>query len=302
MAAELASPAPSSDRGAHQYGVRHLDTIEDQRARFGASVFTQVINLDRSPDRLATIKSYLEAAHIPFQRFSGIEGRALDLDNDAKLKPMLDLKAWVRGHHRNPTRADIGCYLSHYYALEAFLAQDKPLGLILEDDAAFAPDLIEKIIPAIDGAAAWDILRLHARHPGPLTPRVWYNNGTSLRSFVGRPAGTTAYMVNRKAAARMLKHLIPARRMIDWTFDQSHLMNLRLRALTPMPVSLQKVQSTRDGIKPNRSWLEKQTDRPLAPRWSLPFTRTWDEVQRLVYTLFIDGGLVALIAPPAKPR
>lgn len=274
----------------------------DARTRFAAQVFTQVINLDRSPDRLATIKGYLEAAEIPFVRFSGIEGRTLDLEGDEGVKHMLDLKAWVRGHHRNPTRADIGCYLSHYYVLQAFLAQDKPLGLVLEDDAAFGAGLVDHVVHAVDDASSWDILRLHARHPGPMLPRVWYNKDLALRSFIGRPAGTTAYMVNRRAAERMLKHLMPARRMIDWTFDQSHLMNIRLRALTPMPVKLQKVQSTRDGIKPNRTWLEKQTDRPLLPRWSLPFTRTWDEVRRLFYALFLDGGLVAMLAGPKRPR
>lgn len=265
-------------------------------ARFNAAVFTQVLNLDRSPERLAVIDAHLTAAGLAYTRFPAVDGRRLDLANDPEIRAMVDLPGWIGRHHRNPTAADVGCYLSHFRAINLFLAQDKPFGLIFEDDAAFAPDFVEHVTPAIEDAGAWDILKLHARHPGPLVTRRSYEGGVSLCSFLARHAGATAYMINRAAAAKMVKHLVPAVKMIDWAYDQGHVMNLRVRALAPMPVTLQETPSTRESMTgKKRSWIERQTDRPILPRWQLPFRRAADECHRMTFNLIGDGGLKAVL-------
>lgn len=275
--------------------------------RFNALVFTQVLNLDRSPERLAAIDTGLRAAGIAYARFPAVDGRGLNLAEDPEIRAMFDLKGWARRHHRNPTPADIGCYLSHFHALEQVLAQDKPFGLIFEDDAAVAADFIAATLPAVEDAQAWDILKLHARHPGPLVVRRRYGAGPHLCSFVTRHAGATAYMVGHEAAARMLRHMVPAVKMNDWVYDEGHKMNLRVRTLSPAPVALQEVRSTiepeRAGAAPGRakrSWIERQTDRPILPRWQLPFRRVGDACHRLWYNLIPDGGLRALVGGPDK--
>jgi glycosyl transferase, family 25 len=271
-------------------------------APFNARVFTQVLNMDRSAARLATIDAYLKGAGVDYQRFSAIDGSKLDMAAP-EIKAMFDLDAWVRGHHRNPTNADVGCYLSHYRALETFLTQDKPFGLIFEDDATIPADFIEKVNFALNDAEAWDILKLHVRHPGPLVLRHTYRDDVRLFSFLVRHAGGTAYIVTRSAAAKMLRHMKPARRMIDWTYDEGHRMNLRVRTIAPMIVGLQPVPTTRDtGMNRKRSWIERQSDRPLLPRWSLPFRRLGDDFYRLVFNLFGDGGLRALLLGPDQPK
>lgn len=271
--------------------------------RFNALVFTQVINLDRSPARLASIARALDGAGVAFVRLSASDGRQLDLARDPEVTGLFDLKAWMRRHHRNPTPADIGCYLSHYRAIGAFLAQPKPFGLIFEDDADVSADIIEALLPALADARSWDILKLHARHPGPLIARHVYANGRTLASFVVKHAGATGYAVQRHAAERMLRHLRPAVRMIDWAYDEGHVMNLRVRALSPFPVGLQTVASTIEverGDKGKRSWIERHADRPLAPRWALPFRRFVDDIHRLSFNLFQDGGLQALMFGPKR--
>lgn len=271
-------------------------------ATFNARVFTQVLNMDRSTARLATIDAYLKAAHVDYQRFSAIDGSKLDM-TAPEIKAMFDLDAWVRGHHRNPTNADVGCYLSHYRAIEAFLAQDKPFGLIFEDDATIPADFAQKVSYALDDAKAWDILKLHVRHPGPLVLRHTYRDDVKLCSFLVRHAGGTAYIVTRAAAAKMLRHMKPARRMIDWTYDEGHRMNLRVRTIAPMIIGLQPVPTTRDtGMDRQRSWIERQTDRPLLARWALPFRRVGDDFYRLLFNLFGDGGLRALLLGPDQPK
>ena len=262
-------------------------------------LFTQIINLDRSPERLAVLAAQLEGEHIAFTRFPAYDGRALDLDNDPLVTDLFDLDMWKKRHHRNPISADIGCYLSHYHALKTFLAQGKALGLILEDDAQLDAGFAATIAPAILGHKDWDILKLHARHPGPRITRRTYDNGARLCSFITKHSGATAYVVTKHAARKMLAHMEPAVKMNDWVYDEGHKMGLRVRTLNPMPVGLQAVPSTieTESARQNkkRSWLEKHTDRPILPRWSLPFRRIGDDAHRIAYNLFWDGGLAALL-------
>ena len=271
--------------------------------RFAHLVFAQVINLDRSPERLAAVARGLGRAGVAFERLPAVDGRKLDLDGDPEVQRLIDRRAWMRRHHRNPTAADIGCYLSHLHALDRFLAQPRPLGLILEDDADVAPDFIASVAPAVADVLSWDILKLHVRHPGPLIPRRAYRDGPVLCSLVTRHAGATAYMVTKAAAARMREHMVPAVKMNDWTYDEGHKMRLRVRTLAERPVGLQPVDSTIEtdrGAPRRRSWLERQTDRPLLPRWQMPFRRTADAVHRLWYNLVTDGGLRAMMAGPER--
>jgi glycosyl transferase, family 25 len=275
----------------------------DEIERFNSLVLTQVINMDRSTDRLAVVDGYLSAAGVAYQRQVGVDGKKLDLEGDAELTKMVDLKGWMRRHHRNPSPADVGCYLSHFNAIKTFYEQrEKPLGLIFEDDAAVQPDFIASVLPAVEDVQSWDILKLHARHPGPLVVRKVYNDDVSLCSYIARHAGGTAYVITHEAAKKMLKHLMPAVKMIDWAHDEGHVMNLRVRTLKPEPVTLQDVVSTRETLKKKRSWLERQTDRPILPRWQLPFRRAADEVHRFTFNMFQDGGLKAMLSRPERTR
>lgn len=272
--------------------------MQHAASAINAQTHTQVINLDRSPERFEVISAELETNGITFDRFSAFDGRALDLDNDPVVTELFDLEMWQRRHHRNPIPADIGCYLSHFHSIRTFLEQDKPLGMIFEDDATLVDDFAAQIAPVIADHENWDILKLHARHPGALVTRKNYSNGTRLCSFITKHAGATCYVINKAAGAKMLNHMTPAVKMNDWVYDEGHKMKLRVRTLSPMPVSLQPVASTIevDRDKSKRSWIEKHTDKPLAPRWSLPFRRIGDNLHRVSYNLFADGGLSALMS------
>lgn len=269
---------------------------------FNRSVFTQVINLDESEDRLAAIAGELDRVGIAHSRHKAVDGRVLDLETDPLATARVDLAMWRKRHHRNPLAAEVGCYLSHVQCLEAFLAGDKPLGFIMEDDAQLADDFVDRVLPAVLKAEDWDILKLHARHPGPLVTRRIYTPQSRLCSFVTRHAGAAAYIVNRRAANRMLTHLQPAIKAYDWVYDDGHRMGLRVRTLGPMPVTLRAVPSTIEvhRKKPRRTGLERHSDRPLLPRWSLPFRRMGDGVFRLIYNLLQDGGLLATVSAPKR--
>ncbi|MBU6375921.1 MAG: glycosyltransferase family 25 protein, partial [Bdellovibrionales bacterium] len=80
-----------------------------------------LINLDRSPERLAKMVEGFQALGVPFQRVSAVYGP------EAIIPP---------GIHCSPhfTLGELGCVLSHRRCYEEILKSDKPWGLIFEDD------------------------------------------------------------------------------------------------------------------------------------------------------------------------
>lgn len=123
---------------------------------------TYVINLDGSHERLALISSQLEMQGIPYERIAAFDGRALSLHEF----PNYDDKA-ARAFMGRPMRGgEVGCYLSHLKALQAFLESGEEVCLILEDDATLASGIRQVIEGIIAWTAAqqldWDVVNLGA--------------------------------------------------------------------------------------------------------------------------------------------
>ncbi|MEM8935573.1 MAG: glycosyltransferase family 25 protein [Pseudomonadota bacterium] len=261
-----------------------------------------VINLDRSPDRLARISRQLDAARIPFQRFAGVDGGDIN-DKDDSHAGLVDTAHWGAFHHRNPLAAEIGCYLSHIGAMRAFLESKQTLALVLEDDAeipAALSDLLDALRRERD---QWDLVKLHATHPGPQPRRAQLTPDYSLTSYVTRSACSTAYCLSKPAAATLIDYLLPARLPFDHVFDRNFDHGLKTRGVAPMPIGTGRVASVinqdRDVPRPLTHGLG---DRPLLPKWRTPFYRLWTESRRLIYNLFVDGGLRALLVNAFQNR
>jgi glycosyl transferase, family 25 len=91
---------------------------------------TFLINLDRSPARLADMTVRLQGVGLPFTRIEAVDGRALSDEQRAAYDSDLAL-AWF-----GLTMLDneLACYHSHLKALRTFVDSGAGYGLILEDD------------------------------------------------------------------------------------------------------------------------------------------------------------------------
>ncbi len=94
---------------------------------------TYVLNLDRSVARWERISAALAAQGIEPLRVPAVDGRAIDLAQVA------DDAACRREMGRSLQPGEVGCFLSHLRALEAFLATGDAHAVVLEDDAVPAP-------------------------------------------------------------------------------------------------------------------------------------------------------------------
>ena len=91
-----------------------------------------VINLDRSPQRLALVRDRFEPTGIEISRFAGIDA-ALQAD---RVAAAVDQTSFENYMHRPATPGEVGCALSHFALWDRLAESDAEAFLILEDDAA----------------------------------------------------------------------------------------------------------------------------------------------------------------------
>lgn len=209
-----------------------------------------LINLGRSPERLAAADAALRAAGVVYARVEGVDGRALDakaLRTAAnRVRFRLIYGAW-------PSAGTIGCALSHQAVYRRMLAEDVPLALVFEDDIAIPdPEAFRRTVEAIaqdnDPAVpmAW---RLEHR---PTDPPVAGEGFWPAKPGV---CGACAYAVNL-AGARLLARLNRAP-IVALADDWPRFGRLGLRALTawPAPCRESGVDSTiGKGARTRPSW------------------------------------------------
>jgi glycosyl transferase, family 25 len=236
-------------------------------------VATFLINLDRSPERLAAMASQLEALQMPFTRVAAVDGRQISADD------RVDAQRYRRRHGREVRPGEIGCYLSHLAAMQAFLATDASHALILEDDATLLPALPDVLARAIsrEVVGTWDVLKLESRRTGfKLALLQLTTHALCVNLF--RSTGAAGYVLSRHAAQVYLDKLLPIGQPFDHAFDRGWFLGLRMREVAPLVVSGQMCANADQSTIANAP-VVKLTG--LAKLPSLAF-RTMTETMRVV--------------------
>lgn len=195
---------------------------------------TWVINLDRAPERWARISARLQALGLPYTRLAAVDARAFTPEQAAQL----DVAAYRRRHGKEPVPGELGCYLSHVEAMRRLLASDAPMALILEDDVLPHDSLPAVLRGLAAQAARWDVVKLSGVHSGTPLPLAEVSPGHRLAVMLTQCTGSSAYVLNRRAAERYLdpaRGLLPMQLPYDHVFDQGWRFGLKVRLVTPTP-------------------------------------------------------------------
>lgn len=189
-----------------------------------------LINLPHAADRLSHAKAQLEQAGIPYSVVEAINGKALSYPHLQFNEPGYQLK---QGRRR--VDPEVGCYLSHMKAIQAFLDTGEKFGLILEDDIHLPPYLV-KLIDEAFKQADFDMLRLSTVNSGRWSKTAHLMKSYYLGVAFTREKGAGAYVINRKAAKRMAKRFQIMSLPYDHRFDLEWLDGYRTMGITPAPV------------------------------------------------------------------
>jgi glycosyl transferase family 25 len=192
-----------------------------------------LINLDRSPDRLAAASRHFFDAGIPFQRVAGFDASKEDVSLCE-----IDQTAFTKIHGRKFIRkGEIGVYQSHLRAMNSFLESDKDFAIILEDDVLPLAHALNSIEQLIAWEADWDIVPLfHFHSGGPVTLK--HSDSLKLTVHLAHISSAAAYMINRHAAQVLIKHMAVQRACVDHALFENWAHGLRLRGILPMAMQL----------------------------------------------------------------
>jgi glycosyl transferase family 25 len=185
------------------------------------SVVAYIINLDRSPERLKFVKENVERLNIPFERIPAVDGNLLSQEEIQQ-----KVSNALKGFDRRNKVGIFGCYLSHVKTWEVFLKSDAEFAIIFEDDVNFNPKVLKETIDElIINKDLWDINTFDIRGNGTPVRIKKFSNGQSLVVYLTRVVNAGAYIINRKAATKLLEKALPIKMQVDdyfsrtWEFD-----------------------------------------------------------------------------------
>ena len=170
------------------------------------TIKTYVINLKNSVDRRRNVLA--ELSKYPFMNYElveAVDGREMSQED---VDHLFDCKRFSWRNGRAVMPGEIGCTLSHRECYRKLLSSKEEFALVLEDDVRFLAEenWVEDLIGTISGRMSGKprVVTLTRHH-------VYYSRGEhpvggkySL-CRVREAWGTCAYLVNRKAAAVLLK-------------------------------------------------------------------------------------------------
>lgn len=231
-----------------------------------------LINLPKAVERLEHAKQSLKKADIELIRVDAVMGKELTLPH-----PDYSESSYRYRHGKRTNLSELGCYFSHIKAMKMFLESQDEFALILEDDICFEADLKQVITEAIKQSDKWDLLRLSGLHRGtPVTVGV-LDQTYRLAINLTRQTGSGAYVVNRKGAEQMVKHLVPMKLPYDHAYDKEWLYGYKALSVTPYPTNQQAGFESQ--INAARSYKLPGYKR----HWSVLPYRAWTELSRLLY-------------------
>lgn len=202
-----------------------------------------VINLARTPERLAAFYKQNAGSGIAFRRFEAADGRAID---DAEAVRLGLIKPGTKWN----TRGTIGVALSHRNLWEATAAENRPR-IVLEDDAYIRGDCRTVFTALTAGLAGWDVILLGyntdalvefnvtgdfdmsglftVKHPTPAQLEKFTRARSPVALFPLRHAfGICGYAVSPAGARKLIERCFPMdNRMLEFKAA-----NQRFRALS----------------------------------------------------------------------
>jgi glycosyl transferase family 25 len=208
----------------------------------GVGIF--LINLDRSPERLTRLLPLMSKLPYPLERVPGVDGQALGPERLKELAATHEFYAYMG---RPPARGEVGCFLGHVNAWRQLLRSPYAYALIFEDDVAFDPSVVERVVDdLIKQRHLWDICNLDIRPKG--CSKTGYFTlkklqDTSLRVYYDGVYFTDAYLINRKAARALLKHVVPMGVTVEDYFARPWEFGLKYTAVCPNVVRINPMGS-----------------------------------------------------------
>jgi len=197
------------------------------------NIAVYVINLAGATQRMQHMIGQLQRLCLPFTRIEAVLGASLQ-------EPIkgFDEKHFNILTGKHASKGEIGCFFSHIQTLETFLTTSSTYALVLEDDVILPGNLLTLIQQACDYREKWDLLRLTSSREGAFLSIADLDGEYKLAYNTRVLKNTGGYLINRKAAARCIQHLMPMRLPYDVALDREWDCGFKTACIHPFPIQL----------------------------------------------------------------
>lgn len=237
-----------------------------------------VISLEDARARRDVISDRLRALGIPFEFVPGVDGRKLDVPSH----PGYDRFKRRIFFGRDLSNGELGCVLAHRNACRHALESGHAATLVLEDDALLTDELPEVLADLLAMPERWDLVRFLGREKNYRASRLigpLPHGRAHLARPLGTPGGAYGYLLNPRAARRLLELTQRIWLPIDTLHGMTWLTGLATLSVVPSPILPDDdTPSCIDGQDAHRRWDKSVT---LTGFWRMvyPFTRGFHKLR-----------------------
>jgi glycosyl transferase family 25 len=174
----------------------------------------------------------VKALNFPVQIISAVYGKNLPR---SEIEKKVDIESYKVRMGLYPGFGTIGCSLSHIKTWKIFLESDYEFALIFEDDVCFEPKQLQDTVAELTmSPGSWDICLFSLYHHGnPLAIKRLGRTNKNLCVYLTRVTNAGAYILNRKAATRLLASALPIKSPIDHYFTRAWEFGLIFTGVEP---------------------------------------------------------------------
>ena len=135
---------------------------------------------------------------------------------------------------------EMGCYLSHRAIWKSFLSSEDALCLVLEDDVEIGPDFAAVVDALCEDTRDWEFVRLTGVFKRTSYPLRRLAGEHFLVEYAEQPNGTQGYLLNRRAAQRLVEYTADMVHAIDMAIDREWEHGVDIMGVAPGPISHQE--------------------------------------------------------------
>jgi glycosyl transferase family 25 len=195
-----------------------------------------VINLATSPERRRACAEQLARQGLEPTFVDAVDGRRM---SDAEIAAIVDEDGRLRRAPKPLTKAEVGCYLSHWAVLQRIVAEGLPQALVMEDDL-LAGDELPRVLEALASKPlpTYDVIKLGISEPQvkPFTSILPLTDGAELVRHHNVVNSNLAYVITRAGAERFLRYGMPIRYPVDVAMNRAWRHGMDILGVRPWPV------------------------------------------------------------------
>jgi len=198
-----------------------------------------VANLERSSERRRFMQEQFASLDLSYRIINATDGKELSREELQKYSKPHALKF----KRRELSTGEIGCALTHAKIYKQLLDENLEEVLILEDDIVLMQDLLDVLLQRRKFPPEWEAVNFANTWAQAIPLGEPVCKDYRLCRFRGIANRTSAYLINRQGAKKLIEHVYPIRLPADDLVGLTQITKLRLYGITPSVVALADFKS-----------------------------------------------------------